>query len=56
MKGKKLATEIKIEDDGKLKELIGCKIKMDKSEQSAKFTQSVMIQSFLEKFGAGKKK
>ena len=30
--GKKLLKEIKIEDVGKLKEFVGCKIKIDKSE------------------------
>ena len=53
--GKKLAKEIKIEDVGKLKGVVGCKIEIDKSEQSVKFTQPVMIQSFLDKFGAGTK-
>ena len=42
-------------DAGKLKEFIGFKIKIDKVEQSAKFTQPVMIQSFLVELGAGKK-
>ena len=51
---KKLAKEIKIEDIGELKEFGGCKIKIDKFEQSAKFTQSVMIQS-LDKISAGKR-
>ena len=41
--GEKLAVEIKIEDVGKLKELVGCKINIDKWGQSAKFTQPVMI-------------
>ena len=54
--GKKIAKEIKIEDVGELKEFIGCNIKTDKLERSAKFTQPVMIQSFLDKFGRGKKK
>ena len=53
--GKKLAKEIEIEDVGELKEFVGCKIEINKLERSAKFTQSVMIQSFLDKFGAGKK-
>ena len=44
--GKKLAKEIKIEDIGELKEFIGCKIEIDKLEQSAKFTQLVTIQLF----------
>ena len=37
---------IKIKDVGKLKEFVGCKIKIDKSERTAKFTQPVLIQSF----------
>ena len=53
--GKKLANEIKIEDVGKLKEFVGCKIEIDKSERSAKFTQPVMIKSFLDKLSARKK-
>ena len=48
----KMAKEIKIEDVGKLKEFVGCKIEIDKSEQSAKFTQPVMIQSFLDAYHA----
>ena len=51
--GKKLAEEIEIEDVGELKVFIGCKIEIDKSEQSAKFTQPVTIQLFLDEFGAG---
>ena len=43
--GKKLTKEIKVEDVGKLKEFLGCKIKIDKSEQSPKYTQPVMIKS-----------
>ena len=43
---KKLAKEIKIEDVGKLKEFVICKIEMKKLERSAKFTQPVIIQSF----------
>ena len=54
--GKKLAKEIKIEDVGELKEFVGCKIKMNKLESSAKVTQSVMTQSLSDKFGAGKMK
>ena len=54
--GKKLGKEIKIEDVGKLKEFVGSKIKIDKLDQSTKFTQSLMIQSFLDEFSAGKKK
>ena len=54
--GKKLAKEIEVEDVGKLKELIGCKIKIDELGRWAKFTQLVMIQSFLDKFHAGKRK
>ena len=54
--GKKLAKEIKIEDFGELKEFVRCKMKIDKSEQLAKFTKPVMIQSFLDRFGAGKEK
>ena len=53
--GKKLVKEVEIEDVGELKEFVGCEIEIDKSEQSAKFTQPVMIQSFLDEFGAGKK-
>ena len=37
-KGKKLAKEIEIEDVSKLKEFVGCKIKIDKSEWLTKFT------------------
>ena len=47
--------EIKIEDVGELKEFVECIIQIVKSERSAKFTQTVTIQSFLDKFGAGKK-
>ena len=54
--GKKLAKEIKIDNVGELNEFLGCKIKIDKLEQSVKFTQPVMIQSFLNEFGAGKKR
>ena len=53
--GKKLAKEIRIEDVNKLKEFVGCKIEINKSKQTAKFTQPVMIQLFLDKFGAGKR-
>ena len=55
-KGKKLAKEITIEDIGEVKEFIGCMIKIVKLDQSAKFTQPVMIQSFLDEFGTGKKR
>ena len=48
--GKKLAKEIEIEDVGELKEFVGCKINIDK------FTQPVMIQSFLDEFGVEKKR
>ena len=48
--------EIEIEDVGELKEFVWFKTEIDKSEWSAKFTQPVMIQSFLDEFGAGKKK
>ena len=54
--GKKLSKEIEIEDVGKLKEFVGCKVEIDNSKQSAKFTKPAMIQSFLDEFGAGKKK
>ena len=50
------AKEVKIEDVGELKEFIESKIKIDKLEQSAKYTQPVVIQSFLNELGAGKKK
>ena len=53
--GEKIAKEIEIEDVGKLKQFVGCKIGIDKLERSAKFTQPVMIQSFLNKFDAVKK-
>ena len=53
--GEALAKEIKIEDVGKLKEFIGCKIKIVKLEQSAQFTQLVIIRSFLDEFSAGKR-
>ena len=36
--GQKLAKDIEIKDVGELKEFIGCKIKIDKLERSAKFT------------------
>ena len=36
--GKKLAKEIEIDNVGKQKEIVGCKIKINKLEQSAKFT------------------
>ena len=55
-KDKKIPKEIKIEDVGKLKEFVGCKIEINKSERSARFTKPVMIQSFLDKFAAGKNK
>ena len=51
-----MAKEIKIEDVGKPKEFVVCKIEIDKSEGSAKFTQPVILQPFLDKFGATKKK
>ena len=51
-----MANEIKIEDVGQLKDFVGYKIKIGKSEQSAKFTQPVKIQSFLDEYGSGKKK
>ena len=54
-KGKKMVKEIEIEDVGKLKEFVGCKIEIDKSEHSAKFTQPIMIQSSLDEISAGKK-
>ena len=54
--GKKLAKEVKIEDVDELKELVGHKIEIDKTERSVKFTQPVMIQSFLDEFHAGEKK
>ena len=56
VEGKKLTKEIKIEDVGKLKEFVGCKVEIDESERSAKFTQPVMIHSFLDEFREGKKK
>ena len=49
-------TDIEIEDTGKLKEFVGCKIKIYIFELSAKFTKPVMINSLLNEFGAGKKK
>ena len=54
--GKKLGKEIEIEDFGKLNKFVGCKIELYKSERKVKFTQPVMIQSFFDKFSAGKKK
>ena len=54
--GEKLANEIEIEDVGKLKEFVGCKIEIDNSEQSTKFTQPVTIQSFMDEFSSGRKK
>ena len=54
--GNLIAKDTKIEDVGTLNDCVGCKIKIDKSEQSAKFNQPVMIQSSLDKFVAGKKK
>ena len=54
--GKKMVNKIKIEDVGELKEFVECKVKIDKSEQSAKFTQPDMMESFLDEFSAGKKK
>ena len=54
--GKKLAKEIKIEYVGKLKEFVGFTVEIDKLERSTKFTQPVMIQSFLDEFGAGEKR
>ena len=53
--GEKITKEIRIEDVGKLKKLIGCKVEVNKTERSAKFTQAVMIQSFWDEFGAGQK-
>ena len=47
--GKIIAKEIKIEDVGELKEFIGCKIEIDKLEQSAKVAQHVMIQNLVQK-------
>ena len=44
--GNKLAKEMDIEDVSKVKEFVGYKIKIDKSEQSTKFNQPVIIQSF----------
>ena len=46
-------SEIEIEDVGKLKEFVGCKVEIDKLKRSGKFIQSVMIQSFLDEFSAG---
>ena len=40
----------------KLEEFVGCKIEIDNSEQSTKFTQPVMIQSFMVEFSSGRKK
>ena len=54
VEGEKFAKEIEIEDVCKLKEFVGCKVEIDKSERSAKFTQPAMIQSFFDEFGAGK--
>ena len=54
--GKKSSKEIKFEDVGELKEFVGCKVEIDKLEPSAKFTQPVIIQSFLDKFDAGNMK
>ena len=52
VEGKK-RKEIEIEDVGKLKEFVGCKVEIDKLKRSGKFIQSVMIQSFLDEFSAG---
>ena len=52
----KSVKEIKVEGVGEVKEFIGCKTEIDKLESSAKFTQPVMIQLFLDKCSAGQKK
>ena len=46
-KGKKSAKEINIEDVGK--------VEIDKLKRSSKFTQPVVMQSFLDDFHAGQK-
>ena len=51
-----MAKGMEIEDVCKLTVLVGCKIEIKKLEQSAIFTQPIMIQSFLDEFGAGKQR
>ena len=40
-KGKKIVKEIKIDSVGKLKDFVECKIEINKSERSEKFTKPV---------------
>ena len=56
VKGKKITREFEIDDVSELKEFIRCKVEINKSVRLAKFTQPVMIQSFQNEFGTGKKK
>ena len=49
--GKNLVKEIKIDE----KEFVQCNVKIGKLEWSEKFTQPVMIQSFLDELSTGKR-
>ena len=53
---KKLKERFDIDDIEELKEYLGCKIKLNHQEQSLKFTQPVLLQSFKDKFELSQKK
>ncbi len=52
----KIGKLIDIDDVGPLNEFVGCKVEIDQIAKTAKSTQPVMIQSFLDEFDAGRTK
>jgi len=56
IEAKKLADRYDVDDLGVMDEYVGCKTDLDVEDRSLKFTQPVILQSFIDEFGIGKDK